>query len=506
MASDGSELVTSYNLEIYEIGSSLPYQVVSIGKPLPEADGKVRVSLAASLSSWPPPPLKNYEARIATVGATGSVESAWSNSFSFTVTCAYSTSSTSQTIASAGGPASVAVTAPNGCGWTVASDVPWIAAGAGGTGSGNASYTAANNVSSLARNGTLTVAGIPVAITQLGVPCTFSTSLTGQSFPAAGGNGSVTITAPAGCGWSATSDSAWITSAAGGTGSGNASYTVANNASSLARTGTLTVAGSPVTITQVGVPCTFTTSPTSQSFPAAGGVGTAAVTTPSGCTWTATSSVSWITPGAGGTGSGNAGYTVANNGSSQTRTGTLTVAGMPLTITQVGLPCTFTTISPNSQSFPAAGGTGSVAVTTPTGCTWTATSNVAWITPGGGGSGSGTAAYTVAPNTSSAARTGALTIAGTAVTIVQSGACSFQLSVTSLDFGWKGGNATVSLSTQSGCGWTATSNAAWLTVTTASGVGNATVKFTVAKNQDSADRSGVITIGGQSLVITQSKH
>ena len=83
-AADGSAIVTEYNLEIFEVGSSQSYQVVSIGKPQPDPDGKVRVSLAAVLPSWPPLALTNYQARIATVGPMGVGESDWSNAFSFT--------------------------------------------------------------------------------------------------------------------------------------------------------------------------------------------------------------------------------------------------------------------------------------------------------------------------------------------------------------------------------------------------------------------------------------
>jgi hypothetical protein len=56
----------------------------------------------------------------------------------------------------------------------------------------------------------------------------------------------------------------------------------------------------------------------------------------SGCSWTATRSGSWITitSGASGTGNGTVGYRVSANGGSSSRTGTLTVAGQPVIITQ----------------------------------------------------------------------------------------------------------------------------------------------------------------------------
>jgi hypothetical protein len=67
------------------------------------------------------------------------------------------------------------------------------------------------------------------------------------------------------------------------------------------------------------------------------------------------------------------------------------------------------------------GESGSLAVTTPAGCSWTAASNVAWLTVSGSGTGSGTVAVTVQPNPSyTSARSGTATIAGQTVTFTQS--------------------------------------------------------------------------------------
>ena len=113
-------------------------------------------------------------------------------------------------------------------------------------------------------------------------------------------------------------------------------YSVAANTGA-ARTGTLTVAGQTVTVTQAaGTSCTYTVSPTTVSVPAAGDSDTIAVTTGSTCGWTATSSVGWITftSGGSGTGSGSVNYTVARNTTTSSRSGTLTIAGRTVTVTQ----------------------------------------------------------------------------------------------------------------------------------------------------------------------------
>lgn len=84
--------------------------------------------------------------------------------------------------------------------------------------------------------------------------------------------------------------------------------------------------------------CTYSISPTSQSFDAAGGPGTISVTADTNCSWTAVSNASWITitSGSSGTGNGSVGYYVLQNKAKATRTRTITVAGLQFTVTQNG--------------------------------------------------------------------------------------------------------------------------------------------------------------------------
>ena len=104
-----------------------------------------------------------------------------------------------------------------------------------------------------------------------------------------------------------------------------------------ARSGSVTIAGQAFTINQAAFvpPCSFSIAPTNQSVPALGGTGTVTVSTASGCAWTASSNVPWltITSGASGTGNGSVGFSVAANVGSS-RTGTLTIAGQAFTVTQ----------------------------------------------------------------------------------------------------------------------------------------------------------------------------
>jgi C1A family cysteine protease len=87
--------------------------------------------------------------------------------------------------------------------------------------------------------------------------------------------------------------------------------------------------------------CSYSISPTSDSFKAAGGPGTIAVTADTNCSWTAVSNASWITVTSGGSGTGNGSveyveYNVARNKGKKARSGTITVAGEQFEVTQEG--------------------------------------------------------------------------------------------------------------------------------------------------------------------------
>ena len=148
------------------------------------------------------------------------------------------------------------------------------------------------------------------------------------------------------------------------TGSATVTYSVQENTSST-RTGTLTIAGRTFLVTQTGVttdkdaPCISTVSPTGQSLGAVAAVSNVAVTAPSGCSWTAANTASWvtITSGSSGSGDGTVTYSVTANTSSSSRTDTLTIAGKSFTVRQASPSsdtCTYN-ISPATQSFPYAG-------------------------------------------------------------------------------------------------------------------------------------------------------
>jgi hypothetical protein len=169
-------------------------------------------------------------------------------------------------------------------------------------------------------------------------------------------------------------------------------------------------------------------------------------------------------------------------------------------------PCAYA-IDPASVALAAAGGTGSVALTTGAGCSWTAVSNDAWITVTGGASGTndGTVSYSVDVNLAGP-RTGTITIAGQTFTVNQAAVtCSYSIDPTGVSAPAEGATGTVSVTTGGWCNWSAVSNDAWVTVTGgASGTGSGMVSYSVAANSAGA-RTGTVTIAGQTFTVNQAE-
>ncbi|MGE0886034.1 MAG: FG-GAP-like repeat-containing protein [Blastocatellales bacterium] len=85
--------------------------------------------------------------------------------------------------------------------------------------------------------------------------------------------------------------------------------------------------------------------------------------------------------------------------------------------------CT-TSLTPGSQNFLAAGGSGSIQVSAGTGCSWVASSNDNWIILANtNGTGTSFVGFVVVANTSASSRTGTISIGGQTFTVIQAGAC-----------------------------------------------------------------------------------
>jgi len=169
--------------------------------------------------------------------------------------------------------------------------------------------------------------------------------------------------------------------------------------------------------------------------------------------------------------------------------------------------CTFS-LSATSVTIGAAGGAGSITISTSSRCSWTARSDASWIsvTSGSSVTGPGPFSFTVVAATDTPARTGALTVAGQSVSVSQQGlACTFTLLPPSRSFDAVGGTAAFDVNTTPTCSWTIASTAPWLTVTSgAAGTGNGTVTYAVAPNLDASSRTANLTVGDRSHAVTQS--
>ena len=340
---------------------------------------------------------------------------------------------------------------------------------------------------------------------------------------ASGGSGTVKVTTQPECAWNASTSANWISAITptSGQGTGDVSFRVAANDGSSARDAEIVINDNHIRVSQ-RAPCRYDVGPSSQSVGAGGGSGSVSVSVNSDCAWTATTDVSWITlaPPISGSGTGSVNFTVAPN-SGADRTGSVVIAGQRSAITQsaVAASCSYT-IAPTSQNVAAAGGTGTpVAVTTTSACRWTANSSASWITitSGATGTGNGSVGFTVAANTGTA-RTGTLTIATRTFTVNQAAAaapppppppppppqnCSYSISPGTTKIGRPGGAGAITVSTSSGCTWTASSNDSWITVTAgANGSGNGSVTFLVAPNPGK-DRKGTLTVAGKNATVEQ---
>ena len=325
--------------------------------------------------------------------------------------------------------------------------------------------------------------------------------------PATGGTGTITVRTERECQWTATSEAAWLTLAAGtsGQGDGSIQYKVAANVDPIQRTGAIVANDARVQLPQAAAECRFELASASASFPKAGGSGSVQVRASSAlCAWTAASPVEWIDIRSAAEGKGTATVTYEVDATTgPPRNAVMTIAGRRHTVTQ-SEGCTFS-IAPEHQTVPASGGTGAVNVSAGAGCVWNARSTADWITitAGGDGSGPGSVAYSVAAN-QGPSRNGLITVAGRTFTIEQASSCKYTISPSARDLGNVGETVTVSVTTNPLCSWTAKSNASWMGVVSgASGNGDGNVQLAIADNTGES-RTGTATIGGHTFTVNQA--
>ncbi len=174
--------------------------------------------------------------------------------------------------------------------------------------------------------------------------------------------------------------------------------------------------------------------------------------------------------------------------------------------------CTYT-INPTSWVAPECGGRTLVQVSTQANCTWTAQSNVAWLSvSSASGTGSASTMVTASSNLTGQTRTGTVTYSGTGWTATLTvhqrpcvQACTYTINPTSARFSARGGSVRVEVISSPNCRWTATSPCGWVTVSPSSGTGSAVVRVSVEVMSPVArSRSCTLTIAGQTFTVTQT--
>jgi hypothetical protein len=433
------------------------------------------------------------------------------------VRCQTTVTGPSAAIPSAGGAASVSVSAARDCTWTAASEVSWMQLNStSGQGNGTLAVTVARNESPAARNGSIAVNGQRVTVSQEGRPCTYDLRASPQNFSSEGGRGTVSIDTSAGCSWTASSSATWLSVLTpSGSGAGAVELDAAINNGG-PRDATITINGQAVTITQDargqsggggGTACHVMLSSSVVNAAAAGGTHTVTLATMQQCDWTATTSApSWLTVApTSGRGDASLTLTVARN-TGNSRSATLTAGDQTATVNQAAAPACTVAIDPASANFPAGGGDGRIRVTTQDGCDWAMTGGAQWTQiTNARGTGNGEARYVVTANTATAARSTTLSIGGRSHSVTQEAAaptCTYSIDPPARNFTAAGGDGTVTVNTQAGCQWSTTGVPGWITVNNGQGSGPGQVSYTVQANS-SAARSGSISVGGQTHAVTQ---
>lgn len=251
------------------------------------------------------------------------------------------------TIPSTGASFQIAVQVPDpGCQWTATTTNPFLHLNSvSGTGNGSISGTADPNTAASARSGSVVVnsylASATSLVNQAGQNCSYTLTPTNNTVAATGATRTFNVTTTSGCSWNAqVSDPSWMTLSGTSSGSGSGSFVVvvAPNTGTSTRTGSVSAGGITATILQQASTCSYTLSSSGTSVGAAGRSDSVTVTANAGCTWTASSPVSWvvITGGASGSGNGSVGFSVLANPGTSSRAATLTIAGRSFEITQAG--------------------------------------------------------------------------------------------------------------------------------------------------------------------------
>jgi uncharacterized membrane protein YqjE len=215
-----------------------------------------------------------------------------------------------------------------------------------------------------------------------------------------------------------------ITSATSGAGSRIVTYAVAANPGATDRMGVVMFADQPFSVIQLPAPCSVSISPESRTHGYGATTGAVSVTTAIGCPWTVINTNDWITitSSASASGVGTVSYMVEANPNPMDRTGMVMIADQLLMLRQRAVVCAYD-ITPTTRVHGFGETTGTVIVSTSSGCSWTVINTNTWMTilSSTEGMGFGSVGYRVAFNHSTNERSGVIMIADQAMSLTQRG-------------------------------------------------------------------------------------
>ena len=196
----------------------------------------------------------------------------------------------------------------------------------------------------------------------------------------------------------------------------------------------------------------------------------------------------------------------SENNSVYARTATILIAEQAFTFEQDGVAVE---LDCSAVGVDQAGGRRSITVRPERSVTWTAVSDVPWITimSGSSGTGNGNVSFYVDSYSANSTRTGTLTIAGLPVSILQRGFSDLSLTPSSIEVEGGATNMTIRVSKTSGANIAAVSYAPWISLGTVSvGQNICTVNCSVEENPGKGGRVGYVNISGIIFTVSQEQR
>ncbi|MGA7411938.1 MAG: BACON domain-containing carbohydrate-binding protein, partial [Bryobacteraceae bacterium] len=232
-----------------------------------------------------------------------------------------------------------------------------------------------------------------------------------------------TVTAPSGCGWTATPSTNWVHAIrTSGTGSGTIPLAVDANTTINTRVGTVIANGQIYTIVQPSSSCTYQLS--NPSLTSAGGTATIAVTAPAGCPWDVelgNSDPATLTSASTGIGSGTVSVLVPQSAGVESVSYGVRIGGSYTGISDASA-CVYSFPNGTNIAIPMDALRYSIQVNTNLdGCAWNSYSDQpSWLTLDSASlGGTGALNYNVALNNTGVDRTAHISIGGQELTVKQ---------------------------------------------------------------------------------------